>query len=139
MNEDKKSALITLNPGEGLSSMRALWAAIMGPYRLAMSRRQPVLLTNTEGTEIAKNIGVADAYVFIGVALPQNAAVNPLQVIFSRDGDSGRNTGLPCRLVDSVNQSFSFMQLLLPGEQLYCQITDINVPQASVVVAEAVF
>ena len=134
-----KDIHITLESGNGLLDARALWASIIGPNRLAMAQRTAVTLQRAVAVEVAKNLGASDAYIYVGVALPQNAPVNPLQVVFSRDDSTGRNTGLPAHLVDRVNQTFSFMQLLAPGEQLFAQITDANVEEANVVVATVVF
>jgi hypothetical protein len=136
---DEKDVTISLTHGRGLLGIRALWASIIGPNRLAMSQRKAVTLKLNEAVLIAANIATADSIMFVGVALPQNSPVNPLQAIFSRDDQLGRNTGLPVRLVDQVNQSWSFMQVLLPGEQLFAQITDNAVQSQNVVVATAVF
>lgn len=137
--DSKDVRLITLNSGEGLLDERALRASSVGPYRLAMAQRASVMLQRDNTVEIYKNIGAADAYVFVGVGLPWNAAVSPLEVIFARDDQMGPNSGIPARLGGAVNQTFGFMQLLMPGEQLFAQITDPNVEQQSVVVAAAVF
>lgn len=129
---------ISLDSGAGLLDARAIWAAIVGPQRLAMSQRTSVRLSSTETREVFKSLGAANAYVLVGVGLPFNAPVNPLQVVFGKDDQLGSNTGLPIRLTDSV-VSFSFTQLLLPGEQLYAQIMDIAVAEQNIIVASAMF
>lgn len=130
---------IKIRSGAGLLDMRAIYASIVGPGRLAMTQRNMVAMRNDESVQIAKNLGAADAYVFVGVALPQNSATNPLLVLFSKDEVLGFSTALPARLTDQVNHSFSFMQLLLPGEQLYGQIVSGGPVTQHVVVASVVF
>jgi len=138
--DGSKAMHIQLNSGSGLLDARALWACLVGPQRLAMAQSAVVTLLRDRAVEVANNLGAAECYVFIGVGLPQNAAVNPLQVVFSREESTGRNTGLPSRLIDQVNGfSFSFTQLLLPGEQIFGQITDAAVERQNIVVVKAVF
>lgn len=125
--------------GQGLLDARAMFASIVGPNRLAMAPRTTVTLKLSEGTLIAKNLGAADAYVLVGVGLPSNAAVNPLTTIFSKDPEMGFNNGLPVRLTDHVSTDFSILQLLLPGEALYAQITNAAVATQNVVVSTVQF
>ncbi len=139
MADGNKTTRISLEPGKGLLDERALRASSIGPYRLAMAGRVSVVLKNDAVVEVYKNIGVADVIVFVGVGLPWNAPVTPLEVVFGRDDVLGQNSGIPARLGGAVNQTFGFMQLLLPGEQLFAKITDPNVTSQSVVVAGAVF
>jgi hypothetical protein len=129
---------IVMDSGEGLLDARAIWASIVGPQRLAMAQRVSVKLSSTETREVLKSLGRANAYVMVGVGLPFNAPVNPLQVVFGKDDQLGFNTGLPIRLTDSVT-NFTFTQLLLPGEQLYAQIMDIAVAEQNIIVASAMF
>lgn len=129
---------ISLDSGAGLLDARAIWASIVGPQRLAMSQRTSVRLSSTQTREVFKSLGAANAYVLVGVGLPFDAPVNPLQVVFGKDDQLGSNTGLPIRLTDSV-VSFTFTQLLLPGEQLYAQIMDIAVVEQNIIVASAMF
>jgi hypothetical protein len=103
-----------------------------------MSQRTSVRLSSTQTREVFKSLGAANAYVLVGVGLPFDAPVNPLQVVFGKDDQLGSNTGLPIRLTDSV-VSFSFTQLLLPGEQLYAQIMDMAVAEQNIIVASAMF
>ena len=130
---------VELDPGTGLLSFRALWASIVGPHRLAMAARKVVTLNNTSAAEIYKSLGASKGYVLVGVALPYNANTNPLQVVFGTDDQLGFNTGLPVRMIDSMLPNFAFTQLLLPGEQLFAQIMDVNVAEQNVVVAAAIF
>lgn len=125
--------------GKGLLDARALYATTIGPFRLAMASRKPVTLFNNKAVEVAKNLGIAEAYVFIGMGLIFEAVVNPLALQLSKDDSIGVNSGLPVLLTGQVAGGFGFMQLLLPGEQLFAQIADPNVAQQNVVVAQVVF
>jgi hypothetical protein len=129
---------IEMDSGVGLLDARAIWASIVGPQRLAMAQRTSVKLSSTETREVFKGLGAANAYVMVGVGLPFNAPVNPLQVVFGKDDQLGFNTGLPIRLTDSVT-NFTFTQLLLPGEQLFAQIMDMAVAEQNIIVAAAMF
>lgn len=129
---------ITMDSGAGLLDARAMWAAFVGPQRLAMGARKPVTLRNDKTSEIFKNLGASEAYVFIGVSLPFNAPTNPLSVVFGKDEQLGFNTGLPVQLTNN-QVNYTFTQLLLPGEQLFAQIMDPAVTQQNVVVAAAMF
>lgn len=117
---------IELSSGKGLLDARALWASIVGPQRLAVTRSKSVQLTQDSGTVIYKNLGSADGYVFVGVALPISAPTNPLNVIFGTSDQLGINAGAPYVLNSQMGGGgygpSGFMQLLLPGEQLYGQI-----------------
>ena len=118
--------------GEGLADARALWAAIVGPHRLAIARSKSIELRQDAPAEIYKNIGAADGYIFVGVALPITAATNPLNVLFGDNGDMlGTNSNAPYVLNSQMGGGgfgpSGFMQLLLPGEQLYAQIVDTGI------------
>ncbi len=118
--------------GEGLASLRALWASIVGPHRLAIARSKSVQLRQDAPAEIYKNMGAADGYVMVGVALPVNAPTNPLSVVFGDNGDMlGINASAPYILTSQMGGGgfgpSGFMQLLLPGEQLYAQIVDTGI------------
>jgi hypothetical protein len=125
--------------GAGLLSGRALWASLVGPQRLAMAARKVVGLNNSQAKEIYKSLGASGGYVLVGVALPYNAPVNPLSVVFGTDDQLGFNTGWPVRLTDTSQGQFLFTQLLQPGEQLFCQIMDTAVAEQNVVVSAAIF
>ena len=129
---------ITLDSGAGLLDARALWASIVGPQRLAMSQKKPVSLRNDTTVEIYKNLGASNAYVLVGVALPFNAPVKPLHIVFGKEDQLGFNSGLPVLLTDN-QLNWNFTQLLMPGEQLFAQIMDAAVAQQNVVVASAMF
>lgn len=133
----KLPPIFELDGGRGLLSARAIWASVVGPQRLAMAARKPVVLTNTAPSQIYKSLGASDGYVLIGVALPFNAVPNPLTVVFGTDDQLGFNTGLPVRLTDN-QLNWAFTQLLLPGEQLFAQIMGATLKQ-NVVVAAAIF
>lgn len=145
-SEKKLPIILDEDQGYGVLSARALWASLVGPQRLAMVPRKPVMLRSDQAVEVYKNLGVSDGYVLVGVALPIGLGVNPLSslpVIFGREDTLGNNTGWPVTLIDSpdgLNKvNFSFTQLLMPGEQLFAQITDPLVSQYNVVVASAIF
>ena len=114
--------------GAGLLSAKAIWASIVGPQRLAMSKRVSLQLTNTETRLVYKNLGAADAYVFVGVALPADYTGAPLVTAFSRDDEIGVNTGMPAIITPHMGGGglapSGFMQMLMPGEQLYARIVD---------------
>jgi hypothetical protein len=132
-------ARIELVSGAGLLDARAMWASIVGPHRLAMAPRKPVTMFLDRTIELVKNLGASDVYVFAGVALPFNSPTNPLAVLFDKNEETGFNNGLPGVLVPQVNMSFSFMQLLLPGEQLYGRIVSPGVATQNVVVSTVMF
>lgn len=128
--------------GTGLASARALWATIVGPHRLAIARSKTITLRQDAGVEIYKSIGAADAYILVGVALPITAPTNPLSVIFGSSDLLGTNASAPYFLTSQMGGGgfgpTGFMQLLLPGEQLYGQIVDPGIAAGttqSVVVA----
>ena len=130
--------LIEILHGDGMLSLRAYWASVVGPQRLAMAARKIVKLKASDTAQIYGGPGSANAYVLVGVALPFNAQVNPLPVVFAREDKTGFNTGLPVRLTDN-QVNYGFTQLLCPGEELFCQIMDGNITEQNVVVAMAVF
>lgn len=135
----KIPSFLEVDEGVGLLGARALWASIVGPQRLAMSPRKAVKLVNGEPAEIYKSLGASRGYVLVGVALPFNAPVNPLTIVFSRDDSAlGFNQGLPVKLTDN-QVNWNFTQLLLPGEQLFAQIMGAVVTEQNVVVSAAIF
>jgi len=125
---------IELVSGKGLLDARALWASIVGPQRLAMAQKTVAKLVNTNAVEIFKNLGASNAYVLVGVGLPFSASMATLNVVFGRDEQLGTNSGYP-QLLTKSPVNFAFTQLLLPGEQLFCQITDAVAQQNAVVAA----
>lgn len=133
---------ITAKSGLGLLDARALWAIQVGPARVALAQRRTAMLGNERGVLVAENIGTADCYVFVAVAIPHSAAVNPLLVMFSNSDQMGQNNAAPAYLFDSMvagGATTPFYQLLMPGEQLYCQIADTAVAQQMVIVAQEMF
>ena len=132
--EHGRDVKIELVSGKGLLDARALWASVVGPQRLAMAQKTVARLTNTNAVEIFKGLGASDAYVFVGVGLPFSASMATLNVVFGRDESLGTNSGYPQILTKSV-VNFAFTQLVLPGEQLFCQITDAVAQQNAVVAA----
>lgn len=138
----KPGTKITIEHGDGTLDIRALFAATVGPHRFAFAQRQSVVLEQAQGIKLAENIGSADSYALVGVALPRNAPVNPLSVMFSSDETMGFNTAIPARLVDSMSSGqtvFGFYQILMPGDQLFGQISDPAVQKQNVVVAMVMF
>lgn len=135
---------IQLDAGSGLLSARALWAALVGPHRLAMAQGTSVQLSQQNIAEVAKNMGSADAFVFVGVALPANTAIGTvIPAIFSRESEPGENTGMPTILTPAMpgmNIFNGFSQLLQPGEQLYAKLaTTSPVTVQRVVVSKVMF
>ena len=126
--DNQKNMLLEITDIPGLGNARALWASIVGPYRLAMATKTPVRLNANNGVLIKKNIGAGQGYVLVGVALPITAVVSPLAVIAGDSEQLGTNSGTPqiiTRHMGGGGQSVAgFMQLLLPGEQLFAQIVD---------------
>jgi hypothetical protein len=146
MDGDQQRMIIELTHGRGLLDARALWATIVGPHRLAMSITRSVRLRTDDPVEIAKNIGSADAFVFVGVALPVNAPINPLRVIAGPGDSLGFNNSAPQILTAQMGGGAfaptGFMQLLQPGEQLYMLINDVAFPagtEQGVIVATVTF
>jgi hypothetical protein len=142
---DGRDFQLQLDAGDGLLSARALWAALVGPHRLAMAQAKSTTLSQQQPVEITKILGAADAYVFVGVALPASVAPGTaIPVIFSRESEPGENTGAPAVLIPSmVGGTFfqnGFGQLLQPGEQLYAKLaTTSPVATQRVVVAKVMF
>ena len=66
--DDRKNMLLEITDVVGLGNARALWASIVGPYRLAMADKKSVRLTPDNGVQLYKNIGAAEGYVLVGVA-----------------------------------------------------------------------
>lgn len=131
---------LVMESGKGLLDARALWASLVGPYRLAMAQRTSIELFSDRAIDVAKNLGVSDVYLFVSVSLPNDAAVNPLSAIFGREDTLGTNTGSPILLTNQAGiHVASFMQLLLPGEQLFGQITNLAVASQRVVVSAVMF
>ncbi len=134
---------VQFTSGKGLLDARALWASVVGPHRLALASKRSVILRVDQSVEIYKNIASADAYVFIGVALPVNAGTNPLRIVAGEDSESlGFNNGTPQILNSQMGGggygASGFMQLLQPGEQLYAQINEPGFAGTQSVVVAAV-
>jgi hypothetical protein len=134
---------LELDAGEGLLSARALWAAIVGPHRLAMATGTSKTLFTSKSTEVAKNIGAANVYVFVGISLPPGAEVSPLTVYLSREPDLGKNASATYLLNGQMGGGgfgpSGFMQLLGPGEQLFAKIAeDLGAPETQKIVVSQV-
>jgi len=93
--DDRKNMLLEITDVVGLGNARALWASIVGPYRLAMADKKSVRLTPDNGVQLYKNIGAAEGYVLVGVALPIGAPINPLAIIAGDGEQLGTNSGTP--------------------------------------------
>ena len=126
--------------GRGLLDARALWASIVGPQRLAMGAKQSVVLSSTKATKIGDNIAAADAYVLIGVRAVDHGT--PTIVLFSKDDSIGVGSGFPV-VITGAGASFvdgGFTQLLLPGEQLFAQLSpEFGGADARVTVSQVTF
>lgn len=134
-------AKITVKSGAGLLDARVMWAMRAGAARLALGAQRNVELFFDHSTQISKNIGIADAYVFIAVALPHNAPTKPLGVAFSGSESMGPNSP-PFALNDSLiigGALTPFYQLLCPGEEVYGQIMDPAVASQKIIVVEVTF
>jgi hypothetical protein len=126
---------LDLDRGQGLLGARALWAGVVGPSRLAMAKGSSLQLGRDRPTEIAKNLGAADAVMFVGVSLAMpddtQTAVQFQQAgaLFGGDNQLGRNASMPTILLPSMpgyQFAFGFTQILMPGEQLYGQLSGGN-------------
>ena len=117
---------IVIESGAGLLDARAMWASLVGPYRLAMAQRRLVRLEGVKGVEIAKNLGASNVYLFVGVHLVPDGDGSSLSVRFGLDEELGGNA-LPFRLINVAGSVVSgatpalerFGQIVLPGEQLF--------------------
>jgi hypothetical protein len=126
--DGQERMIIELTHGRGLLDARALWASIVGPHRLAMTTKRTVELRVDRAVEIARNIGLADAFVFVGVSLPANAPTIPLLILTGQEETLGESTSgsqvLTNQMGGGAFAPSGFMQLLQPGEQLFAQIND---------------
>jgi hypothetical protein len=125
---------LELDRGQGLLGARALWAGVVGPSRLAMAKGSSLILRRDRPVEVAKNMGSADAVMFVGVALamPDEGFVQGIQAgaLFGRESQLGKNASMPTILLPSMpgyQFAFGLTQILLPGEQLYGQLAGTNV------------
>ena len=144
MGDGQPTFRIETSSGKDLLDARALWASIVGPQRLAMSQGAPINLFNNAPAKIHKNLGASKAYVFIGVALPPDSPFATLQVAFGRSDSLGANQSAPYILNGQMGGGpfapSGFMQLLLPGEDLFAQIVQAGGPAAArVTVAKVMF
>lgn len=112
--------LETTQPG-GLGDIRALFAAIVGPYRLASGFKKNVRLTTQNAVLLYSNQGSGNAYAFIGVSLTREPTVPTVMMVGGND-QLGANSSSPKRLEFDMSASEGFAQLLLPGEQLFAQL-----------------
>lgn len=135
---------IALAPGKGLLDARALWASVVGPHRLAMAKGSSVPLTNSRPEEIARNMGSAGALMFVGVSLPgATPAPAAVSILFSKQEALGANASAPFNVNGQMGGGgfgpTGFMQLLLPGEQLFAQVAPGGPAALAVVVAQVQF
>jgi hypothetical protein len=115
--------------GQGLLGARALWAGVVGPQRLAMARGSTVRLRRGVTVEVARNMGAADAVMFVGVSLQgtdDSVFFSDIaSVLFGRENQLGVNSSYPTVLVQSMsNYAFFYglTQILMPDEQLFGQL-----------------
>ncbi len=139
-----EEVLLKMVSGRGLLDARALWASQVGPLRLAMAQSRSVTLTQEGPTEIYKSMGTADAYVFVGVSLPADDPAITVPTIFSQSDSLGTNSSVPIALAPAmIGGTFfpvGFSQLLMPGEQLFAQLTPAApVTTQRIVVSAVVF
>jgi hypothetical protein len=131
--------------GKGLLDARALWASIVGQQRLAMGAKQSFVVKANQSVKIGDNIGAADAYVLLGVAGTETTPGTPTFVLFSKDDIIGEGSGIPYMfgIFGASPAPPPFTQLLLPGEQLFVQLSAtalvFGVTEARLVVSQVTF
>lgn len=124
--------------GQGLLDARAIWASIVGPQRFAMGAKRTFVLKSTETLKIGDNIAVAGVYVLIGVQAVDQA--NNLIGLFSKDDNIGQGSGFPVVLAGPGFSATPFTQLLLPGEQLFAQLSpELVANNPRVIVSQVTF
>jgi hypothetical protein len=52
-------SMLQLDSGKGLLDARAMWAAMVGPHRLAMANKYPFELYSNKATQLHRNLGAA--------------------------------------------------------------------------------
>lgn len=131
---------LQFDQGDGLLQARALWAAQVGPWRLAMAKGSAVELRNDRAEEIAKNMGAANAVMVVGVSF---RAGGPFETALFGDQETlGENTSAPYSLSPNMGpygEVPGFVQILLPGEQIYGQLARGGTPRLWVVVKQVQF
>jgi len=135
---------IEFSSGQGLLDARALWASVVGPHRLAMAKGTSLRLRNDRVTEVARNIGAAKVFMFVGVSLRgENPAPAAVEVLFSKQEALGNNTSAPFNVNGQMGGGAfapsGFMQLLLPDEQLFAVVAPGGPQELQVVVAQVQF
>jgi len=109
-----------------------------------MSQRARFTIRSDQPTQIHQNLGAAKAVVFLAAALPVDAGVATLSVVWGRDESLGTNQGAPYVLNGQLGGGgygpTGFMQILLPGEDIYVQIVGVgSPPRAPITVAKVFF
>ena len=149
MSPDAEEIWIQLFSGRGNLDARALWASIVGRYRLAHGEKKVVTLATAKGVQlVARNIGSAGVYQMVGVSLPAGAPVDPVPVVFSSQSSTGTNTGIPVRLTAAMGQQDagspvvgggSYMAVLQPGDELYAIVAPGGPASLKLVVSQVSF
>jgi hypothetical protein len=149
MSPDAEEIWIQLFSGRGNLDARALWASIVGRYRLAHGEKSFKQLSLAKGSiQVARNIGSAGVYQLVGISLPAGAPVDPVPVVFSSQSITGTNTGIPVRLTAAMGQQDvggpvvgggSYMAVLQPGDELYAVIAPGGPATLSLVVTQVSF
>lgn len=114
-------------PGTGNLNLRAAFAAIVGPKRLAHGiRRTKVLDASKSSTLIARNPDAQNKELctYVSVTLSQAFTPGTYTVVFGGDQAVNGNSGIPIKFTDSTPNAFElYGEVLLPGEELYAQVS----------------
>lgn len=143
-----RDIILEMLSGYGNLDARALWAGIVGRYRLTHGDKVAFVVRQDRPLQVANNVAKHGVYKFVGISLPVGAPVNPLSVLFTQDEKVGANTAIPVRLTDAMgNQDAgapavgggAFYAILQPGEQLFAQLPTGAVTTANLVITRVSF
>lgn len=131
------------DPGEGNLSVRAYFAASIGPKRATHGQRSVKRVPLTDSVELAKNGSPSESVLYVEVWLPRQYVGVGLRVLFSSSEGTGE-TGNLVTLLGAPGEQDRYRAVLLPQEQLYAQaVTDALgnplVGPVSLVVSTSVF
>jgi hypothetical protein len=113
---------LEMEPGEGNLQLHALFAAIIGPHRIAHGSKRTVRLEADETKRIINIAPAARHCAYIALFLPASAN-GPLSISVGREDTQGDSAGIPVQLEPRMGATagVSFGCVLLPGESLYAQ------------------
>jgi hypothetical protein len=111
-----------MDPGEGNLQMQALFAAVIGPYRVAHGSKRTVQLESDEPKRIVNVAPAARHCAYVALFLPQSAD-GPLYITVGKEDTQGDAAGIPVQLESRLATAagVGFACVLLPGESLYAQ------------------